>query len=71
VKYIVRPCIEDFESDKNGKPRSFISIADSDDEAHFFGAYKVKEDGTESWLADFKDRIDAEMFALEKEGETT
>jgi hypothetical protein len=29
--------------------------------------YQVDLDGTENWIADFKDRIDAEMFMLEKE----
>jgi hypothetical protein len=67
MKYNIRRCIEEFVLDKNGKPSGFISIVDYDEEAHFFGVYEVQDDGAESWIADFKDRIDAEMFALEKE----
>jgi hypothetical protein len=67
MKYNIRRCIEEFELDENGKPRGFISIVDYDDEARFFGVYEVQDDGTESWIADFKDRMDAELFTLEKE----
>jgi hypothetical protein len=67
MKYNIRRCVEKFELDKSSKPCGFISIVDYDDEAYFFGVYEVQEDGTENWIADFKDRIDAEMFVLEKE----
>jgi hypothetical protein len=59
--------MQEFELDENGKPCGFISIVDYDDEAHFFGVYEIQDDDTESWIADFKDRMDAELFVLEKE----
>jgi hypothetical protein len=35
-------------------------------EPEFWGVFEVKEDGVEAWIADFRDRDDAEMFALDK-----
>ena len=40
-----------------------------DDRAEFWGVYKVQEDDTEEWIADFLYHDDAQMFALEKEKE--
>jgi hypothetical protein len=36
------------------------------DRAEFWGVYKVQEDDTEEWIADFLYYDDAQMFALEK-----
>jgi len=35
--------------------------------AKFWGVYKVLDDDTEEWIADFINYDDAQMFALEKE----
>jgi len=40
-----------------------------DDEAEFWGVYETQEDGTEKWVADFRERYDAEIFAIEKSKE--
>ena len=34
-----------------------------------FSVYRTNKDGSDEWIANFLDRADAEMFALEKEKE--
>jgi hypothetical protein len=46
-----------------------METVEYDDQADMFGVYKVQPDGTDSWIADFLHRADAEMFAIEKEKE--
>ena len=40
-----------------------------DSVAEFYGVYKVQNDWTEEWIADFREWNDAQMIALEKEKE--
>ena len=74
IEYVVRGCVE---TTSYGKQKGTITIETvienvPDDKAEFFGVYEAQEeDGaiTESWLADFREWDDAQMFALEKEKE--
>ena len=56
------------ELDKVEEGKMYIHVERCDnDKAEFFGVYEAQDDGTESWIADFRSYNDAVLFALEKE----
>jgi hypothetical protein len=62
----VRGYKEEIDKIENRKIWTHIESCE-DKEADFWGVYAVQDDGTEEWLADFRTREDAELFADEKE----
>ena len=66
----VHGCKEILDKIENGRMYTHVQkCADSD--AEFWGVYQVMGDGTEEWIADFREWDDANLFALEKEKEET
>jgi hypothetical protein len=72
-KYRIRGCVEatDYKKQRNKITIETVIETVPNDEAGFFGVYEVQPDGTDEWLADFRNWDDAQMFALEKEKEET
>jgi hypothetical protein len=69
--YMVRGCVEATNYEMRKSKITIETVIENvlDDEADFFGVYKIKLDGADEWIADFKSWDDAQMFALEKEKE--
>ena len=65
-EYRVYGCTEALDKVERGKVYVHVERCEKS-EALFFGVYKIQEDGTEEWIADFLSQDDAELFALEKE----
>jgi len=67
-EYRVHGCKEEYDKVEHGRMYTHIERVDNSI-AEFWGVYEVQDDGTEEWIADFRDQANAEMFALEKEKE--
>jgi hypothetical protein len=69
--YMVRGCVETTNYEKRKGKITIETVVKNvqPDEAEFFGVYEVLPDGTDEWIADFRNWADAQMFALEKEKE--
>jgi hypothetical protein len=69
--YMVRGCVETTNYEKRKGKITIETVVENvqPDEAEFFGVYEVLSDGTDEWVAEFRNWDDAQMFALEKEKE--
>jgi hypothetical protein len=63
-EYRVHGCKEELYNFENGKLYTRIERVDNSS-AEFWGVYEVQDDGTEDWIADFREYREAAMFALE------
>jgi len=68
-RYVARGC-KDTLFHKMEVPGVIITaIKTSIENAQYFSVYGIHDDGTEEWIADFREWSDAQMFTMEKEKE--